>query len=782
MSAHSPYYPFLLTCIVWCFCSVIPLWAGHIVGGEFTYSCRGWRGGDPGSGVRVYAMRINMFRDNIGQGAYFDGVADDNTTFDGLSSAAGHISIYRGTTLVEPTRGIRLGPVAPIPINLGNPCLVLTEPVDQQVGIYEFEVELPVSDEAYTLVYQRCCRNDAIINLQNADEIGTTYFITITPESQTRCNESPVFTIDPPIAFCVNQPFQIDMSAGEREGDSLVYKLCNPIIGAGRDGLPEVPPTDTPFDDLVPIIESPPPYTNADFVQPQFDAANQLGQGSAFGIDRETGLLTGLPIFRGTFALAICVEEWSRGPDPVLLSETKREFQLTVNLCGTQIEADLLESSIDDQGRFFIRQCGPGPNTIINESTNVDFIDNYAWELQGPDGNLTGAGRDFSFDIGQTGEFPGIMILNRNSPAENCRDTAVFVLGIYPELYPDFEFVEPGCDDEPIEFTDLSTVQEDNLITEWRWNFQDGTADVVAQNPTHRYDLPGLYAVQLLLTDNNDCTADTAIDVTYFPTPRTIILEPDNGFGCVPFTKSFVNLSRPINDEYLFDWSFGDGGVGDVASPTHVYDSSGLFDVYLGITSPTGCFVDTTFRALVDVRDAPVADFFWEPLEPTNLEPDFTVFDASSGANRHRYEIRDLFGNLRFTTPQLDFDYSTRDTSSFDIFQYVTHPSGCVDTIQKRLTPRYVNTFFAPNAFTPNGDGLNDEFVPTGLFFGITAYQFRVWTRWGELIFRSDDPSVGWNGTYKGSNSPGGGYLWDAAFIDVEGELKEYKGGVVLVR
>jgi len=759
-------------------------YAGHIVGGEFTYSCRGWQNNDPGTGIRVYDVRINVYRDCIGQGAYFDGVSAGNGSGpDGNASAPGHISIYRGTTLVEATLSILLNSADDVPVNLGNPCLVLTEAVCQQVGVYEFTIELPVSTEPYTLTYQRCCRNEAIINLVTPDEIGTTYFITITPEAQLNCNASPVFNIDPPIAICANEQFQINMGATDRENDSLVYKLCDPVVGGGRDGL-QGTMTATTFDDVVPLIESPPPYTNAAFRSPQFSVNDQLGIGSTLTVDPRTGDLSGVPIFRGTFALAVCIEEWSQDSVPILLSETKREFQLTVNLCGNQVRADLLETELDDQGRFFIRQCGVGENTIINESTNVAFINEYDWTLDGPDGVINGTSRDFITNITTVGTYTGQMILNRSTFAENCRDTADFLLGVFPGIEPDFEFSVPGCDDVSIDFTDASMPLGANTITDWDWDFADMTSIDNRQNPRHRYTIPGDFGIRLTITDNNNCSANTVKQLEYFPSPRTILIEPDEGFGCAPFAKEFINLSRPIDDTYLYEWDFGDGGTGDEASPTHVYENSGVYDVYLGITSPTGCFVDTTFVNLVDVRDAPVADFTWTPEEPSNIFPDIRILDQSTGAVFWRYTITTRSGDPLFSTNATDFDYSltTRDTGTVFINQLVTHPSGCIDTITKSVKLKLINTYFMPDVFTPNGDGLNDVFLPVGLLAGVSDYQLRVWTRWGERVFTSLEVRDGWDGTFNGRDSPGGGYLWDAKYTDINGEPVEFKGGVVLLR
>ena len=185
----------------------------------------------------------------------------------GNFSATGTYTIYLGNTVFRPTESLSLGPVMPVDLNLGNPCLVLTEPADQQIGVYEFTIELPVSDQPYTVTYQRCCRNTAIRNLATPGSIGSTYFIEITAEAQRRCNASPRFNIDPPIAICVNEPFVLDLGATDREGDSLAYKLCNPVVGGGDDDVNGNGTTPTPFDDVAPRIESPPPYTDALWVQ-----------------------------------------------------------------------------------------------------------------------------------------------------------------------------------------------------------------------------------------------------------------------------------------------------------------------------------------------------------------------------------------------------------------------------------------------------------------------------------------------------------------------------------
>ncbi|WP_198661628.1 PKD domain-containing protein [Lewinella sp. IMCC34183] len=756
--------------------------ADHIVGGEFRYECLGYRNNDPSTGVLRYRITINMYRDCIGEGALFDG--NDPRQTPNEPSAEGHISIYVGDRYYNPTRIISLSNFSPVPINLGNPCLVVNEPICQEIGIYTFIEELPVSDETYTFVYQRCCRNESIRNLINPRQIGATYFIQLTPEAQGRCNSSPEFNIDPPIAICINEQFRIDLGATDAEGDSLVYKFCDPKLGGGTDpGTGERQQTASYFDDIVPLQESPYPYTSVPWVRPTYSVDDQLGIGSTLAIDPLTGELSGVPIYPGTHVLGVCVEEWTRGPNPVFLSETKREFQLNVSRCGNTVEADLLETELDEQGRFFIRQCGPGPNTIFNESTRISSITSYDWELIGPGGELlTGNSRDFNTNINEIGVYEGVMLLNRESFANNCKDTAVFLLGVFPDLDAEFETTKVVCDPEPIVFSNLSTTDGGQRIDSYDWDFGDVTPRNGQRNPTHQYLIPGTFDARLTITDENGCVNEAVREVEYYPAPRTIILEPTDAFGCQPFENTFVNLSNPIDDTYEFEWRFGDGGSSADRDPTHVYENTGLYDVYLSITSPLGCFVDSTFRRLVDVRDAPVANFEFFPEEPSNLFPDVDILDRSIGSQSQRYVISDNTGEGIFSAPGPDFTYRLRDTTLLSVTQYVTHASGCQDTITKDIRLYLKNTFNAPNAFTPNGDGLNDDWRPKGVWAGATDYVLRIWNRWGERIFETTDFTAGWDGTYQGSNSPAGGYLWDVTFTNAEGEPEAFKGGLVLIR
>jgi gliding motility-associated-like protein len=89
-----------------------------------------------------------------------------------------------------------------------------------------------------------------------------------------------------------------------------------------------------------------------------------------------------------------------------------------------------------------------------------------------------------------------------------------------------------------------------------------------------------------------------------------------------------------------------------------------------------------------------------------------------------------------------------------------------------------------PSAFTPDGDGTNDEFGP--VFRGVDAnYKFNIYDRWGQLIFQKDENNVLWNGQHlnSGEMCGEGVYVWKIELQDIFNQkAREYVGNVTLVR
>lgn len=132
-----------------------------------------------------------------------------------------------------------------------------------------------------------------------------------------------------------------------------------------------------------------------------------------------------------------------------------------------------------------------------------------------------------------------------------------------------------------------------------------------------------------------------------------------------------------------------------------------------------------------------------------------------------------LIGNFRG-----DFDLDIEEQSDNSYFSQAYY---YVDDVSLRATGEKQNILIAPNAFTPNGDGLNDDFKPLGLG-DMAEYEFQVFDHWGKLIFKSQTPNEGWDGKQAGKESPLGNYVWSVKYESPTQGLQSKHGVVTLIR
>ncbi len=114
-------------------------------------------------------------------------------------------------------------------------------------------------------------------------------------------------------------------------------------------------------------------------------------------------------------------------------------------------------------------------------------------------------------------------------------------------------------------------------------------------------------------------------------------------------------------------------------------------------------------------------------------------------------------------------------------FVRVTDAIGCTDDDTILVKVYEGPTYYLPNAFTPNGDGLNDVFFPTPVGISSTEY-FRVFDRYGASMYQTREWMKGWDGTLKGKPASSGTYVWMIKGIDKNGSVVEMKGTVILLR
>ncbi len=332
------------------------------------------------------------------------------------------------------------------------------------------------------------------------------------------------------------------------------------------------------------------------------------------------------------------------------------------------------------------------------------------------------------------------------------------------------------CDGGIVNFTD-STISN-GIITTYAWDFGDGGTSS-AQNPSHNYTAPGLYAVRLIVTTANGCS-DTALKTDYIK----VVASPVVGIGgnspiCMQGKLTFKGLVLQRDTSKIsWYWNFGNGKTSITQNPLpQRYDTAGNYPLRLIVTNSTGC-ADTVDRTVV-VYPLPAIDA--GPDKIIGVGSSVTITPTGSAVIDYLWSPPVALS----CTDCYNTTASPKNTTTYTI--KVTDANGCINT--DKITVIVVcndKNVFIPNTFSPNNDGVNDWFYPrgTGLF---TIQSMRVFNRWGEMVFQKarlfpNDPFSGWNGKYNGTLLNADVYTYIIEIVCENSEVLTYKGNITLLQ
>lgn len=693
--------------------------ATHIVGGELNYRCLS---------NNFYEISLTVFRDCQNGVPPFDAFAAIGV-FDSSNALVTQLLIpFMGDDTLNPT--------------LFDSCLVIPPDVCVHRTTYIDTIFLPFNAGGYQLAYQRCCRNYTILNIQNPDQTGATYYTEISELALTTCNSNPVFNAWPPIYICAGEPILFDHSATDIDGDSLVYELCAPFEGAVvTNSMPQPP--------------NPPPYDSISWIFP-FSTSNMMGGIDLLKINTQTGLLTGTPTQAGQYVVGVCVKEYRNN---VLISSTKRDFQYNVGTCGN------LHNAV-----FFAPEVVCDENLTVNFNNQSNTQSNYLWDF----GDLTTSTDTTStfsptYSYPDTGQYVITLIAGVN---ESCSDTFSRVVSVQDAtMETDFEVVYNPCEDSAqIQLIDRS-FNPNSPIDRWLWVFWNGDRDST-QNPVDTIFGEGEYRIVLISASANGCV-DIKID-TIFTNPVDISTtsSPQLCRGSEMFLEVF-NLDS--TDNLTYEWFpdeailFGQNTAEVIVAPILTTD------YWVEATNQYGCVgVDTMTIAA-----------------SANFPPLDIVSDMDS-----------IFpgGAAQLTATNANYTYTWSPDSSLNVngiynpianpfinttyFLTIEDENGCKNietiTILIRDFECELPYIFIPNAFTPNNDGENDIFYVRAN--SITDVYLAVYNRWGQKVFETRDLNQGWDGTFNGIPLEPDvfGYYLE---IECFNGLKQFKkGNVALIR
>lgn len=281
----------------------------------------------------------------------------------------------------------------------------------------------------------------------------------------------------------------------------------------------------------------------------------------------------------------------------------------------------------------------------------------------------------------------------------------------------------------------------------------------------------GTTVFTVVATDANGCTSppDQVTVTVGAPVVPQIDLGPP--VGCAPWC---VDLSTATAGTQ-YAWTYGDGTQGNGATVAHCYGTAGTYDVALTVTDAAGCSGTTVLPGAVLVHPTPVASFTQAPAVALITAPVFTLTSTTAGADALDWSFGDPAGTMAEGTvvqaqyPQVGCYTATLVASTVN---------GCADTASAELCVEDEYALFAPNAFTPNGDGINDLFGVITSVRRPVGFVLRVFDRWGGELWNGTDHLAGWDG----GGAPDGIYAWTLELRDATGVFRRHRGHVVLLR
>ena len=248
---------------------------------------------------------------------------------------------------------------------------------------------------------------------------------------------------------------------------------------------------------------------------------------------------------------------------------------------------------------------------------------------------------------------------------------------------------------------------------------------------------------------------------------------------CEDEAIKFSSIVQPRALARNYIWNFGDKDNSNLSlneDPEHIYHNQGIYDVTLSVNTINGCKVDSLKQSYINVSPRPNTDFKANPDITTILNPEIYFDNLTNGENSYYWN----FG----TGDESDLEnplYKFPAVGFYEVILVATTKFGCQDTASRFVKIEPEITIWFPDAFTPDGDGHNEYFMPKGTNIINKGYLLTIYDRWGEPIFETEDLHTGWDGKAKDNDYVKPGiYTYTIKYKDIY-EIQHEKAGTVNV-
>jgi gliding motility-associated-like protein len=377
------------------------------------------------------------------------------------------------------------------------------------------------------------------------------------------------------------------------------------------------------------------------------------------------------------------------------------------------------------------------------------------------DDNSTAATNPTTHVYTQSGAHPVTLVLT--SP-QGCKDTFTYTANLSVNI--DYSISDSVIDCKTAKLS--ANFVSGDPATQFHWIFDD---TITGSNTpvTQTFSQPGDHNAILIATSVPGCS-DT------FSHSFNLPVNIDYGITDSVIDCKSAQLTAIYNmgDTAAQYYWFFDNNSRDSSNPViHTYQETGPNDATLVVENAAGC--KDTFSHHFTINYTMNPDFTYYPLTPErdsatrfiNLSPSNAVYfawdfgDGTTDSIRNPIKLYNASGHYKVCL-------TASDTNN------------CPGIVCKWIDAIRTKLIDVPKAFSPNGDGMNDILYCHGV--GVSSAVFKVYNRWGQVVFETDDLLIGWDGTYKNTPQPSDTYAYTVEAIYKDGSTESKQGNVVLLR
>lgn len=440
----------------------------------------------------------------------------------------------------------------------------------------------------------------------------------------------------------------------------------------------------------------------------------------------------------------------------------KDTLDKTVNVFPMPVASFTIDN---DKQCFKGNQFGFASTSSVSSGT-VDFND---WKFGD---NTTSAIASPNKSYSKVDSFRVSLIVTTN---RGCLDSTAKRVHVFPMPVAAFNIAPPSSCFKKNVFTivNKSTIIG-GVISSYSYQYGNNDSSNLASPLPYSYPVDGAYTVSLKVITDKGCWDTISKPITVNPNP---VLDFTVDPVCLKDSSVFVNLSSiPTGNITSWKWIFGNGKTSIAQSPKFKYKTVGAYDITLIAGTDKGCIDTLKKPGAAVVNPNPKAGFVFQKLRSWENEVDIQYTDTSIGAVNWKWNFSSM-GTSTDQNPKLFYtDTLTQKTSLI-----VTNSFGCRDTAVKMLFIAPDVVYYMPNAFTPNDDNINETFKPIGLSYALN-YKFIIFDRWGNIMFKTDNPQLGWDGKFENELVPQDLYFYRLEFIGVDELRHTEKGNVSILR